>query len=184
MQTEEILRIARSAAKTIKLRYEQDWTAQDWEDAVQSGALGVIRGLEYSQNGSYLYRAACDEITRWLFRQRRGQSSVHSISTEQVLEENQNAELAGVEPAGKAWSLNVSSVKQSLYATLYASRKKKGTRGKAATERDVQIILLLSQGYNYEAIANELGISPNLVRKTRQDIRNRLRQIAASRTEE
>ena len=130
------------------------------------GWIGVMTAVRAGHRGpGYLYRSAYNQMLRDYWRQRH--ADAHRFAAELDLRtlgwmrRHDNRGLSD-------------DLADALFDLLLASRKKRGQRGAAASQRDVRIVALLVGGFNNEGIGLELGMSAHDVAHYRREIQNRL----------
>lgn len=179
MDARTILELAEQSTRTVRKRHDRwSWTREDFEDACQEAAAGIVRALrDYpGRSNGYYVRAGEQAATRYAFRR----TSVRDAS--------KLLDYAGAAPLeqrrgyhdGRPWSRELTEEEtRRVWRLLYEARSKRGVRGAEAADRDTAILLLLSRGWTHALIAERMGLTRNHVHKYRQDIRRRLERIAA-----
>lgn len=149
---------------SIKMRVIADADMLSELDAY--GWIGVLTAVRAGHRGpGYLYRAAYNQMLRDYWRQRH--ADAHRFAGE--LDANKLGWLRRHDD--RSLSDDLSS---ELFTMFLESRKKRGARGAAASQRDVRIVALLVAGFSNEGIGLELGIDAHAVAHYRRQIQNRL----------
>jgi hypothetical protein len=153
---------------------------EDWQEcqreAVAHMCLYAVKKPHLSENRKYMFVIGCCRIKEFLFGK-------HHKLNMSILS-NGNCQFEKVEgwllkPESKFQSddfidRNLEEIQQ-LFLNL---RKKKGSRGLSAVSRDIQIIKLSSLGWSDREIADEMKMPLNHVKKYRQSIIKKLKEIA------
>lgn len=149
---------------SIRMRISPDADTLSELDAY--GWIGVLTAVRAGHRGpGYLYRSAYNQMVRDYWRQRH--ADAHRFAGEL------DAAQLGVLRAPDARQLS-DDLADALFNMFLASRKKRGQRGVAASERDVHIVALLVAGFSNEGIGLELGVDAHDVAHYRRQIQNRL----------
>jgi DNA-binding NarL/FixJ family response regulator len=182
MDAATILDIALQAARLVRRRYDLQWTPEDWQDARQEAAAGVVRALRDAPGmpHGYYVVAARQGATRFAFRQANGDHSVRAGSLARAngtdIEDGQP-----LDPQSRGWSRPLDDEDlPALRRLLSRATRRAGARGgpktrdQLAVARDIFILRALSEGRSQAQIGEALGLPKNHVHKYLQQIRRRL----------
>lgn len=130
------------------------------------GWIGVMTAVRAGHRGpGYLYRAAYNQMLRDYWRQRHADALLFAGELD--------AAQLGILRRRDDRALS-DALAEELFKLLLASRKKRGQRGSAASERDVRIIAMVVAGYSNDGIGLEMACSAHDVAHYRRQIQNRL----------
>lgn len=178
MDTTTILDLADSAARSVRKQRALNWTHEDFEDARQEAAAGIVRALRDLPSGvrdvrAYCWRAGRDGATRSAFRSTSIRTISLTLPSGAVCEEG-----TAIESSSRVWSWQPTADQlATLRQLLYESRSKRGERGRLATEMDIATLRLLMDGRTQIEMASVLGQTKTTVNKRLCDLRQRLAKI-------
>lgn len=177
MDTDTILQLAETSARSVRKRHGLTWTHEDFEDARQEAATGIVHALRVRPNmpERYYQTAGIRAVTCYVFRH----ASVHA----QYGEEGQP-----IEAVPRGWSRPLTDADfPALRCVLSAVPRKAGARGgpktrdQIAVARDLIILEALSEGCTRNAIAARLSIPKSRLDPYIVKLRHRLAALAAER---
>lgn len=162
MEAEAILDMADRAARTVRKRFDLSWSYDDFEDARQEAAAGIVRALRDrpGRGEGYYFNAGAQGATRYAFRH----SSAYADSL--TCGDGTEREDGGtIEPVDRTWSVRIDDETIPLLrrALNYVARKA-GARGgpksrdQLAVARDILLLQELSEGRTQRQVAELLGI--------------------------
>ena len=157
------------AAKAAKNKLNiANLTTQEYEDVEASAALGSTKAQKSNNHTDvYEFVAARNEAMKFIL------SQIFEKGKTTRFENYENYE-------GEPEFVSQFEIDESRLTDLFLKfRSKRGRRGYEASLRDAKICKMILAGYSNEGIAQELGQSPDNVRRYRTDIRRRLTKIAA-----
>lgn len=164
-----LLDLADRAARCILGRRPWAWTAEDWEDALQEAAAGVLDELRRHPDAHIgsLFMAATNEIRDWQrvwLRHRRGGT---------LLDYKDYA--ADVERSASAITLDRI---QQLAPALTWARQRISAATPGRVDRDIHFLWLMVKGYSIDGAALELGLSRRNTYAIREQLLPRLARLA------
>lgn len=178
MEPDAILALAERAARSVRKRHELAWTAEDFEDACQAGAEGIIRALRDApdKGEGYFFNAGRQAASRYAFR--------HTSVAAQTLtcaDGGSREDGAAVNGISRGWSEPIEDAQlPQLRQVLSRVVRKDGARGgpktrdQLAVARDLIILVGLSRGLSQTEIGADLSVPATHIHKYRQSIRRRL----------
>lgn len=162
---------ARIAARKAIARLGVDVSLQDREDIEAEAMLGFFLAWQRKPgNIAYAYTAARNAATKFIVRTLFGNNPMGCTDIEKV------QHFLAARHAGQRGPLP-DDVKRELFALFLGSRKKKGDRGRAASNRDVAILDLVAQERNNDGVSVDLDIPAQHVKQYRLRIRRVLKSM-------
>lgn len=170
MDAAAILNLSERAARSVRKRHDLRWTPEDYEDACQEAAAGIVRALRDGPQDAgegYYVRAGQQAVARYAFRKPEpAQAPLY--------------EQASPVPQSRPslFDGDVSALRAALTSTGCASaRGGPRTRDQSAVARDLVIIQMLHEGSSRAGIAHRLGTTKNNVDGYISMLRRRLARL-------
>ena len=195
MDDDTILKIAHASARHIQKYYQLSWTHEDWEDAIQEAAMGVVEALQCKPGMHERYYQTSGN--RAVIRQQFRRSSINTLSTDCIEEHEREhgsgkngklgtAQMVPIEVPSYGWQTGPLTDEDipKIRALLSIVPRKPGARGgpktrdQLAIARDLIILQALSQGSTRTQIAVILGISKSELDPYIHKLRERLKSLA------
>jgi DNA-directed RNA polymerase specialized sigma24 family protein len=180
---EEIADIADHAVKSLIQRNGYFTDQAEYDDMAQSAIVRILEvdpsAIDSDPRG-YLYRVAYHAAFDWLWWWEFGKTHAYCRYTRapEVVDID-DVDIPEREPDELMPALSEAQ-QERLVGILLGSRSKRGSRGLAAAQRDVQIINLLVQGYENVGICQELGLPYNCINSYRFRIREALKSYVTA----
>lgn len=179
MEADAIIDLADKAARHVRKRFDLQWTREDFEDARQEAATGIVRALRDASEGvsnGYYFRAGAQGATRYAFRRT-------SIRAESVAERTDGTAM-GYPSRGWAQPLEDADFPKlrTMLGRVHRKANARGgptTRDQLAVARDLIILEGLSRGLSQSEIGARLALPKGHVHRYQQQLRLRLAAIAA-----
>lgn len=176
MNENRIRDVADLAARSVRKKFEFTWTSEDWEDARQEAALGILRAIRRhpEKREAFYMNAGMWAIMTRTFRQ-------NSIAHAQPIEARGAPFLCGrpIEANARGWARPLTDEDfPRLRDLMLAVRATSGARQQKAAVEDAIILIMASQGTSQSAIAQILGMTAHNVHCRLRLIRNRLADYA------
>lgn len=184
MTDEEIIDMADRAARSVRKKYDLNWSYDDFQDARQEAALGIVRAWNThpNQGAGYYFNAGHQGATRYAFRR-------YSVHTDSITRDDgtDRDDGSAIESVDRAWSVRIDDETIPLLrrALNYVARKV-GARGgpksrdQLAVARDIILLQELSEGRTQQQVAELMGIGRTDVGAYRRSIRQRLAAFIAN----
>lgn len=154
----DVLDFADKAARCV-LGGRRCWTEEDWQDAVQEAAVGILEALQKSNHAGYCFRAGQRQIYEWmrawLRSYPRGGTLLDYLEYAQIDNDPHEVDID----------------LHKLRIMLQSQRAEK-------SDEDIAYIELRMAGRSTAGIAMELGISERNVYAIRERLLPRLERIA------
>ncbi|HCA95941.1 MAG TPA: hypothetical protein DEP38_15345 [Cyanobacteria bacterium UBA9226] len=159
---------------------------EDKQDCIGEATLAILLALKKKPDASeaYLFVVAKNRILQFLF------GSHHKVKANnrgKLGEKSQSATIEGWKSNPPMIEKNpgIPWIEQNLgrvYQFLLSLKKQKSGRAIAALNRDIQILLLISWGWSYQEISEELNISIPNIRDYRKQLNQKLRSLQDGKT--
>lgn len=170
LNADRVLDLADKAARCV-LRGNPVWTSEDWEDARQGAAIGIIEamGREKDTGEGYLLNAAKHQIYEWMrswLRHKRSGTLFDYV--DYIADDSGHIMIDRDRIAG-------------LMPMLERARIKVRADTHSKVQTEIQFLILLMEGYSIDGIALELGMSVRNTYAVRERLLPYLKDIAEMR---
>lgn len=185
MDAEMILDMADRAARHVRKRHNLNWSYDDFQEARQEAAAGIVRALRDrpGMGGGYYFNAGAQSATRYAFR--RSSAYADSLTCGDGTEREDGG---AIEAADRTWAVRIDDETIPLLrrALNYVARKANArggpkSRDQLAVARDILLLQELSEGRTQQQVADMLGIGRTDVGAYRRQIRRRLAAFIESK---